>query len=151
MTNKRPSQYDLVTAARAVYQNKDGAEEKLKEAIEGYFAPYPDPVCNWCGMTWEEQEDNYGYGLLDMTVEVSDGEEGHAIARTYACAEHADEKTKALRALGFVSHRHGGINFLEPEDCVGTKSYGACPTPQEEIDPKDEGLLQTPVTLNADK
>jgi len=86
----------------------------------------PDPrYCSRCGISEEDEQDNL---LTDFTVECADGEEGFASITQLICGDCLPKMMADLQAIGFKDHRHGGINYLEDEDCPG---YGLCPTPSE--------------------
>lgn len=105
----------------------ESAQRSLTKAIENYVEPEP-LRCAVCGTT----EDENDMPLLDVTVEVSQGEEGWDRVMLWYCDVHAWPLLKQIQSLGFNSHRHGGINFLEDRGCIGSSSYGACLTPTED-------------------
>lgn len=105
-----------------------------KRQLESLCAepPIPDNLCFRCGKSDTENEED-GFGpLVDVSVMVANGAEGFAHVLRYVCNQHLIAVTDAFRGLGFVSHRHGGINFLEPLDCPGRGDPRACPSPEEE-------------------
>lgn len=86
--------------------------------------PAPPPLhCSYCGRT---------YHLTDVRVIIAESEEGWADEMRLVCENHIDSMTEGLRNLGFKSHRHGGINFLEDDNCPGRNNKAACPTPDPE-------------------
>jgi hypothetical protein len=121
---------EIMWAASEYHRNKTPENlAKLEAVLEKHFAVPPDNACHWCGKTDTENDDE-GYGpCVDITVRTADGEEGYAQVTRYACNDHLIEITGKLMALGFGEHRHGGINFLEPQDCPGYERMADCPTP----------------------
>lgn len=98
----------------------------MKNSVDGW-------ACSWCGIT-ETQNRQDGFGpLTDITVTTARGEEGYAEEVRYACNEHLIKQTQLLVALGYGSHRHGGINFLETDLCPGYLNMSDCPTPEERL------------------
>jgi hypothetical protein len=95
--------------------------------------PEPPPLhCSWCGRTDpENRREGYG-GLTDIRVIVAEAEEGQADVMRLACYEHLEVVAQQLGAIGFFSHRHGGINYLEPMACPGYLDMKNCPTPDPE-------------------
>lgn len=125
---------DLGRAAQRWYASGFADDEfgALKDILEEANAEPPPNVCHWCDKT---DDDNYddGYGpLVDIRVIIADREEGNADVLRWSCQEHMEKASQALCAIGFADHRHGGINFLEPQDCPGYTNYGSCPTPATE-------------------
>ncbi len=101
---------------------------QLAWAYEESMRP-PPPVCSKCGIPEEESE--WGK-LFDVRVVTSYQEEGHADVTQLLCETCWVYVQTGLRRLGFVDHRHGGINFLEDENCPGHKvGVHACPRPSE--------------------
>lgn len=98
---------------------------------EGYYdalvpVEEPEPAlphCSYCDRTNQ---------LTDVRVIIAESEEGWADERRLVCENHIDSMTAGLRRLGFRSHRHGGINYLEDDDCPGCDNKAACPTPEPE-------------------
>jgi hypothetical protein len=123
-------------------------DSSLNSAIEalraeGYrvIEPPPPPPENHCATCGRSDDDNEraGFGpLVDVQVYVAYGEEGTAAPKRYFCYEHLEPVCDALIALGFGVHRHGGINFLEPQDCPGHRDFEACPTPVVEDEDGEE-------------
>ncbi len=115
--------------------NKYPDEEHLQtllSRIEKLYLPLPENTCSWCGITDSDNEDDgYGY-LTDITVTTAKGEEGWAEELRWVCQKHLEEVTTSLIGLGFGSHRHGGINYLEDDQCLGYIHMDACPTPEVE-------------------
>lgn len=106
---------DVITALRA----------------EGYKVTPPPPPripnkCVTCGMS---EDDDY---LIAIRVLTNPGEEGHADETRYFCDEHLIAALAILAALGFKNHRHGGINFLEDQECPGRDRSADCPSPTDE-------------------
>lgn len=126
-------QRDVMNAAWMY--NKYKEEENLQvllDKIEDYFKPPPENFCSWCGITdHDNREDGFG-PCTDISVMTANGEEGFAHEVRWACQEHLCEVTVALVGLGFGSHRHGGINFLEDYRCPGLSHRNDCPTPEIE-------------------
>jgi hypothetical protein len=113
----------IIDAARYYYHqsDKDKGLAVLLKVIEEQFTPPPDNECFRCGMTDSENEDNGYGGLIDFRVITSEGEEGYANELRFVCQDHFEELSEALIDLGFGSHRHGGINFLEDDKCPGAR------------------------------
>lgn len=116
----------------------DAAIESLRRA--GYIVreptpPPPENFCYKCGKTDSENEED-GFGpCVDIRVIVAYGEEGYDDVTHYVCNDHLVSVTKALIDLGFGVHKHGGIHFLEIEDCPGfSRSKSLCPTPDVDDD-----------------
>jgi hypothetical protein len=110
-----------------------GSPDKVEE-VPGLC----EPVCSRCGKP--RSEDAHGI-LTDVQVVTADGEEGFADVTQLLCNEDLEEVLGGLRALGFKDHRHGGINYLEDDDCPG---WGKCPTPHDEehgFDPYRESII----------
>lgn len=85
--------------------------------------------CSKCGKDAEETE--WGT-LLDISVITADGEEGFAYVTQLLCDTCFNTVLNAIVELGFVDHRHGGINYLEDMNCCnGIKAYEKCPRPSE--------------------
>jgi len=98
--------------------------------------PLPPPVrkCYACEVT---DEDDY---LTEFTA-VTCGQghsEGYDHRTLYACEYHFDDLADGLRELGFKTHYHGSITFLEDEECPG-KNGKECPTP--EVKPYERRLF----------
>lgn len=74
----------------------------------------------------DKTEDDYGYPLTYVTVRTRVGEEGYAEVGQALCDEHFFSMQEALRLIGFESHRHGGINYLENQDSV-CGGWNKCP------------------------
>lgn len=85
--------------------------------------------CSKCGKDIEETE----WGMFfDISVIVADREEGFAYVTQYLCDTCFDVMLDAIIELGFVDHRHGGINYLEDMNCCdGENAYENCPTPSK--------------------
>jgi hypothetical protein len=84
--------------------------------------------CSKCGKSEEDSD----WGLIDISVITADGEEGFAYVTQLVCDDCFKPLQESLIKLGFVDHRHGGINFLEDETCCnGKNAYDNCPTPSE--------------------
>lgn len=98
-------------------------EQLERELYRRKQVKLPEPVCSKCHITLIDSEDEY---LCDVRVIVADGEEGHADITQWLCAPCLEQRLYSLRNLGFVDHRHGGINFLEAQDCA---MEGSCTTP----------------------
>jgi hypothetical protein len=95
--------------------------------------PPPSPVhrCMRCGKSEAETDEEW---LTDITVEAAVGEEGYSRERRWVCQDHLEEVTGALIKLGFASHYHGSIVFLEDVSCPAsghTIPVGECPTPSK--------------------
>jgi hypothetical protein len=93
--------------------------------------PKPEPNrCFVCGITddYDAPDDDIADLLVPIQVIVSEGEEGQANELRYFCYFHFTLVTEPLIKLGFGSHRHGGINFLEDESCGG---YYECDVDQD--------------------
>ncbi len=88
----------------------------------------PPPVCSKCGKP--EAESQWGR-LFDVRVQTTWQEEGHADVLQLLCDVCWEPVVAELHRLGFVDHRHGGINFLEDEECPGYANMDACPRPSE--------------------
>ena len=73
-------------------------------------------TCSLCGLP--ESEDEHGF-LTDLDVTIAQSEEGFSSIRMYLCStnNHLNFMTTKLMELGFKDHHHGGINYLEDEDC----------------------------------
>jgi hypothetical protein len=118
-----------------------GRDELIEEMRrEGYIIKDPPPppevhhcMHPGCDVTDEDRVD----WLFDFTVECAYGEEGWAREKRYVCEEHLPQLAQDLIALGFGSHRHGGINFLEVTSCPGWTHMDSCPTPEKEDDEDD--------------
>lgn len=91
--------------------------------------------CRFCGKTDHDHE-SMGFGpLIDVTITIARGEEGHSHVAAYVCNEHLIATTDALVKAGFGIHVHGGICFLEDTNCVGySGSMHDCPTPESQYD-----------------
>lgn len=87
--------------------------------------PAPPNRCMKCGKT-----DEGWMHFTDVTVTIADGEEGYAHVEKFVCEEDLAEVQEDLIEAGFVLHAHGGINYLEPPDCPGTRDMPLCPTPE---------------------
>lgn len=127
------TQQEVMIAAR-VYNCSPSEEslEALLNTIKEFYIPAPDNRCSWCGKTdSENSEDGFG-SCLDISVEIASGEEGWAKEFRWMCNDHLIEIPMALIDLGFNSHRHGGINFLEDHNCPGYNHRDDCPTPEED-------------------
>jgi len=67
-----------------------------------------------------------------VTVITADGEEGYAHVTQLLCDKpDCFERVRAgVQALGFVTHHHGGIDYLEDTTCCGgVNAYKNCPHP----------------------
>lgn len=118
-----------LVSAQALLEAHGFKVEKAKEYVP------PRHRCVRCGKRQDSTRYPEPY-MTDVTVEIAGGEEGHTIITKYVCLENSclNEMTDALMALGFKDHRHGGINFLEPQDCPGANDMDACPTPAKDED-----------------
>lgn len=113
--------------------------DELRKAGYTVRAPAPPPprhTCLVCGTTQEGEGWYPEPYMTDVTVVTAQGEEGYAHETRYVCLEDVclQELTDALVKLGFGSHRHGGINFLEVTDCPGASKTSDCPTPEVDED-----------------
>lgn len=102
---------DIITVA-----NTDGT-------IEGYHRVYSlnqwrsweeESCCSSCGTLQSDETFN---SLTDITVTTAAGEEGYAVVRQLLCTDCLEPMVTCLKGLGFKDHRHGGINFLEDDEC----------------------------------
>ena len=77
-----------------------------------------------------------------MRVVTADGEEGYDDLTQLLCAQCWPAVIAAIQGAGFKHHGHGGIRFLEDQDCSGAGHVvgGACTTPLEH-DPYDGTLV----------
>lgn len=88
--------------------------------------PAPPNRCMKCGA----EEDPLGYRFTDVTVTIADGQEGYAHVEKFVCERDLEEVQDDLVEAGFVLHAHGGINYLEPTECIGYSDPPLCPTPE---------------------
>lgn len=96
---------------------------RLGYIIKDPLPPPPVQRCLYCGNTDD---------LIDVTVEVAHGEEGYARVERYVCDGDLVMLTAQLIDLGFGTHAHGGICFLEVTKCPGFTDMDQCPTPEDQ-------------------
>lgn len=96
--------------------------------------------CSVCGAAENQAS------LLDVTVLVADGEEGHAWIMQLLCSSHAPAVIQTLYAAGFKDHRHGTSNHLEDRECPGFHDHKKCPTPDDELNSR-EGFSEAVLVL----
>lgn len=99
----------------------------MKSAPTPKLRERPGPPPNYCSKCGMDEEESLWGKLIDITVETSRGEEGHATVEMLLCDMCYPEVNEAVMKLGFVNHHHGGIDFLEDGTCEG--GYANCPTP----------------------
>jgi hypothetical protein len=95
--------------------------------------PPPRPVhhCMRCGKSEAETDEEW---LTDIMVEVAVGEEGYSREMRYVCQDDMVGVLEALIKIGFSSHYHGSIVFLEDVSCPAsghTLPVGECLTPSK--------------------
>jgi hypothetical protein len=79
------------------------------------WSKIPDPmICSRCK---SDGVNTLSQSFVDFTVTCAQGEEGYASIRQWICDDCLPAMQDALIALGFKDHHHGGINFLEDENC----------------------------------
>lgn len=101
-------------------------EQQMQEWLER--------TCKTCGEPCEERGGTKGY-FTEVEVTVAPGEEGFSNIKSYLCEECLVDFTDAMQKLNFVIHAHGGICYLEAEDCPAyQKSSSACPTPEKQYE-----------------
>lgn len=111
------SDMDTVEAAKKTLMN---AGYRLIEPAP----PKPVRHCANCGVA--EDKDNYGFPLLiDVRVEVHDGEEGWSDVTRFYCDECIGKVADTLSGLGLGSHHHGSTTFVEA-DTRACGGYGTC-------------------------
>lgn len=132
-----------------------GDDQSVEEAVEEYVHSVgsafgspdkvetepPEPVCSRCSKP--ESEDVHGI-LTPVQVVTAEGEEGYADVTQLLCNDDLEEVLAGLMALGFKDHRHGGINYLEDDECKATYGSAGCPTPHDEehgFDPYRESIV----------
>ncbi len=89
--------------------------------------PLPQRRCSICG---KDEDDTDWQHLIDLRVIAADGEEGFADVTMLLCGAAGCYWTIVgeIKNLGFVDHRHGGINYLEDPDCPTPTSECLRPT-----------------------
>jgi hypothetical protein len=107
----------------------DDYVETLRAAGYKITPPQPPPPVHKCMLCDVTDENDW---LTDITVMTAYGEEGFAEEKRYVCEEHVEDVTSELIKMGFGSHRHGGINFLEDSSCPGYEKMELCPTPESD-------------------
>lgn len=117
------------TAHRIAIVSLESWKVIARAAAELAIPDEPERRCSVCGMV--ESATDFE-SLVDVRVVVANGEEGFADITQLLCDDHLPGILDGLVALGFVDHRHGGINFLEDPSCPGYRGgREACPTPSE--------------------
>lgn len=103
----------------------DGLARKLRGYGYKVIEPVPQPPCE-CSECGISDKEDY---LVEFRVQIASGEEGYSDVTIYRCDLHSSELMEAIFEMGFLTHHHGTISYLEDTRCPGARRRDDCPTP----------------------